>query len=111
MSAPLYDWFVQLPDNPEMLQVRLENRSKHLEHNKPLMDNATIFCGGPMLSAQPTSPEDGLTKIVGSIHVIKSTTEKEVWEMVRDDPYAKLGVWNLDKATVTPMKVFVNQSM
>ncbi|KAG9764096.1 hypothetical protein KCU73_g1114, partial [Aureobasidium melanogenum] len=111
MSQPLYDWFVHLPDNPNMLQTRLENRPKHLEHNQPLMDSAKIFFGGPMLSAQPTSPEDGMTKIIGSIHVIKSASEEEVWELVKDDPYAKLEVWDMERVSVTPMKVFVNQPM
>lgn len=64
-----------------------------------------------MLSAQPTNPEDGMNKIVGSIHVIKSSSEEEVWELVRDDPYAKLGVWDLERISVTPMKVLVNQPM
>ncbi|KMP04261.1 hypothetical protein CIHG_05020 [Coccidioides immitis H538.4] len=93
-----YEWFVRLPDRPDVLETRLENRPLHVSHNKPLMENGTITFGGPLLSSQPTSMEEGLQKITGSIHLIKARTEEEVWELVRDDPYAKLEVWDLEKA-------------
>ncbi|KAF2151289.1 hypothetical protein K461DRAFT_280082 [Myriangium duriaei CBS 260.36] len=67
--------------------------------------------GGPTLSSQPSSHEDGLSKITGSIHVIKAASEEEVWELLRADPYAKLGIWDMDNAVVTPMKCFVQQPM
>lgn len=106
-----YDWLVKLLDNPDVLQIRLENRPVHLAHNKPLFDGGKITFGGPILSSQPKDAEDGLRKIIGSIHLCRATTEEQVWEMVRNDPYAKLGVWDLEKTIVTPMKVFISQPM
>lgn len=105
------DFLVRLPDHPDVLQTRIENRPLHLTHNKPHFESGKITFGGPIYSSQPTSLEDGMTKITGSIHLCKANTEDEVWEMVRNDPYAKLGVWNLDETVVTPMKVFVSKPM
>ncbi|KAJ5918167.1 hypothetical protein N7454_010542 [Penicillium verhagenii] len=105
------DFLVRLPDNPNVLQTRIENRSLHLTHNKPHFESGKVSFGGPIYSSQPTSLEDGMTKITGSIHLCKANTEEEVWEMIRSDPYAKLGVWNLKETVVTPMKVFVGTPM
>ena len=105
------DFLVRLPDYPNVLQTRIENRPLHLTHNKPHFESGKIAFGGPMYSSQPESLEDGMSKITGSIHVCKAATEEEVWEMVRNDPYAKLGVWDLAKTVVTPMKVFVSKPL
>lgn len=106
-----YDWLVRLPDHPNVLATRIENRPLHLSHNKPHFESGKIAFGGPIYSSQPKDLEDGFKKIIGSIHLCKAATEEEVWEMVRDDPYAKLGVWNLDEVVITPMKVFVSQPL
>ncbi|KAJ5872919.1 uncharacterized protein N7529_005272 [Penicillium soppii] len=110
MSEEL-DFLVRLPDHPNILQTRIENRPLHLTHNKPHFESGKISFGGPMYSSQPESLEDGMSKITGSIHLCKAGTEEEVWEMIRNDPYAKLGVWDLEKAVVTPMKVFVSKAL
>jgi hypothetical protein len=39
--------------------------------------------------------------------VIRAGSEDAVWEMLREDPFAKLGVWDLEKTVVVPMKCFV----
>ncbi|KAA8642440.1 hypothetical protein EYZ11_010616 [Aspergillus tanneri] len=106
-----YDWLVRLPDNRDVLATRIENRALHLSHNKSHFESGKIAFGGPIYSSQPKDMEDGLKKITGSIHLCKASTEEEVWEMVRNDPYAKLGVWNLDEVVITPMKVFVSQPL
>lgn len=42
---------------------------------------------------------------MGSVQVLKASSEDEVWQLLKEDPYAKLGVWDLDRATVSLMKV------
>jgi uncharacterized protein YciI len=105
------DFLVRLPDHPNVQQIRVGNRPLHLTHNKPHFESGKISFGGPMYSSQPLSLEDGMSKITGSIHLCKAATVEEVWEMVRNDPYAKLGVWDLEKTSVTPMKVFVSKPL
>lgn len=105
------DFLVSLPDHAGILQTRIENRPLHLTHNKPNFESGKITFGGPMYHSQPKDTEDAMTKITGSIHLCKAASEKEVWEMIRCDPYAKLGVWDLDRAVVTPMKVFLSKPL
>jgi uncharacterized protein YciI len=105
------EYLVRLPDRPDVRQIRIENRPSHLSHNKPHFESGKIAFGGPIYSSQPESLEDGLSKIIGSVHLCKASTVEEVWEMIRDDPYAKLGVWDLESTVVTPMKVFVSKPL
>ncbi|KAF1821505.1 uncharacterized protein K489DRAFT_381500 [Dissoconium aciculare CBS 342.82] len=101
-----YDWYVHLPDLPDSQQIRTDNRHLHLKHNADIFGKQVIF-GGPTLVAPSLSPADPNFQVNGSIHVIRAGSEDAVWEMLREDPFAKLGVWDLEKTVVVPMKCFV----
>lgn len=105
------EFLVRLPDMSDVLETRIANRALHLMHNQQHFASGKIAFGGPFYSSQPEDGEETMSKIIGSIHLFKACTEKEVWQMIRDDPYAKLGVWDLERTVVTPMKVFVSKPL
>jgi len=111
MASQQYDWFVQLPDKQNVLQTRLNNHQAHLENLTPQVEAGKIIMRGVTFSAQPANADDGEKEISGSVHVVRASTEKEVWELVEMDPYAKLGVWDLEKVTIAPMKVGIVRAM
>lgn len=112
MSAqPLqYDWLVQLPDKPDALPLRMSHLTDHLSYNKPHIEGGQLVFTGPTLAAQPQAADEVL-QMTGTVTVFKAGTEAEVWEMVRGNPFAKVGVWDMNHATVTPFRCAVRKGM
>lgn len=97
------DFLVQIPDQSHALQKRMRNIDAHLAHNKPLLEAGTLILSGPTLTGHPMSPEEGLP-ITGSVLIFRTGTEDELWQLLAADPLAKAGVWDMEKATVTPYR-------
>lgn len=108
--AGLFDWLVQIPDRPNAQQSRMTNLSAHLSHNKPQIAAGQLVLSGPTLAAQPRSAEE-LPAMTGSVLLFKAGSEEEVWEMVKDNPYAKVGVWDMERAVITPFRCAVRTGM
>ncbi|KAA8642436.1 hypothetical protein EYZ11_005602 [Aspergillus tanneri] len=106
----LYDWLVQTPANADDLKNRINTRPAHLEHNKPLIEAGILVWGGPSLATHPKGPDDGLT-ITGSIMCIRAESEEAVREIIRNDPYAKVGFWYPAEAVITPMRCVVRKPL
>jgi uncharacterized protein YciI len=106
----LYDWLVETPANAEDLESRINTRPAHLEHNKPLIEAGTLVWGGPSLAAHPKAAGEDLA-IVGSVMCIRAGSEEEVREMIRNDPYAKVGFWYPEKAVITPLRCVVRKPL
>ncbi|KAK1768292.1 hypothetical protein QBC33DRAFT_536726 [Phialemonium atrogriseum] len=111
MSSQLYDWLVQLPDKPDVLTTRLAHVGEHLSHTRPYVDAGTIVVGGMTLSSQPKTPAAGPLPVTGSAMMFRTATEEEVWKILREDPFAKAGVWDLERATITPYKCAVRRPL
>ncbi|KAB8437406.1 hypothetical protein FH972_025084 [Carpinus fangiana] len=107
MAQPLYNWLAQLPYKPSEVQARVSNFQDHLAYIKSQVAAGKITMAGPTFSSQPSSPEDAQTKGSGSVRVVNASTEEEAWALVKGDPFAKTGVWDLEKSTLLPMKVAV----
>ncbi|KAL8784618.1 MAG: hypothetical protein Q9213_003873 [Squamulea squamosa] len=105
-----YDWLVQTPDLPNAQQARLSNLSAHLAYNQPHIEAGNLVLTGPTLASQPESA-DQIPAMTGSVSLLKAGSEEEVWAIVRENPYAKVGVWDLDRATVTPFRCVVRVGM
>ncbi|KAI5867885.1 hypothetical protein GGS23DRAFT_591695 [Durotheca rogersii] len=97
----LRDFLVQIPDRPGVLATRVGNVPAHMERLKGLIEAGTIVMSGPTLAAHPADGEQGLP-INGSALLIRATSEAEVRTVLAGDVYARLGVWDLERATVTP---------
>ena len=105
-----YDWLVQIPDYPNAQPHRISNLPAHLSYNKPLIVAGQMVLSGPTLSSQPKSADE-VPDMNGSVMLLKASGEEEVWEMIRENPYAKVGVWDLDRVQITPMRCAVRTGM
>lgn len=110
LQPPKYDWLVQIPDKPDALPLRMSNLADHLSYNKPHVDGGQLVFTGPTLAAQPKAADE-VPQMTGTVTLFKARTEEEVWEMVRGNPFAKVGVWDMDHATVTPFRCAVRKGM
>ncbi|KAJ5361601.1 hypothetical protein N7541_002445 [Penicillium brevicompactum] len=111
MASPrLYDWLVQTPANPDDLETRINTRPEHLAHNKPLIEAGILAWGGPSLAAHPHATGDEFL-ITGSVQCFRAESEKAVRDLIRNDPYAKVGFWDVENAIVTPMRCVVRKSL
>lgn len=84
--------------------------SKHLEGVKPLHSENKIIMGGAMFSHPPKEGEQPLP-MVGSALLAYAESQEEVMEMLKNDIYAKSGVWNLDKVQIWPFKSAVRSDI
>ncbi|KAI0382680.1 hypothetical protein F5Y04DRAFT_279456 [Hypomontagnella monticulosa] len=107
--SQLNDFLVQITDKPGMLSTRVSNVQAHMARLKGLVESDTIVMSGPTLTAHPKAGE-GLA-INGSAWLVRANSEEEVRAIVADDIYAKLGVWDLDNVTITPMKCAVRKPL
>ncbi|KAF7722489.1 hypothetical protein EC973_003109 [Apophysomyces ossiformis] len=81
----------------DALQRRLNAREKHLERAKQSLHSGVIQSGGPLLD----SHEGG--KMVGSALVVQASSEAEVHQLIKDDPYIEGKVW--EKWEIYPYKL------
>lgn len=105
MAQMQYDWYVRLPDKPDALQARRDNRPAHLDNITRQIKAGQITMRGDILLDTLAGAGDEHDNVIGSVHAVKASNEEEVWQLVKADPYAKLGVWDLNRATVSSMKV------
>ncbi|KAL2802927.1 hypothetical protein BJX63DRAFT_413405 [Aspergillus granulosus] len=106
----LYDWLVETPANTEDLENRINTRPAHLEHNKPLIEAGILVWGGPSLVTHPKAAGEDLA-ITGSVMCLRAGSEEEVREIIRNDPYAKVGFWYPEEAVITPMRCVVRKPL
>ena len=107
--SQLYDWLVQISDLPNALQKRMDNLQAHLSYNKPQIEAGTLVFSGPTLSSQPKSNE--IPPMTGTVMLLRASTEEEAWKLVKENPYATTGIWDMDKAVVTPFRCVVRKGM
>ncbi|MEO8243535.1 MAG: YciI family protein [bacterium] len=69
-------------DKPGALQVRLDNRSAHLDH---IAATGVVEMAGPFL--------DGEGKMTGSLIVLSVDTVQAAQDWAASDPYAKAGLF------------------
>lgn len=105
MSAS-FEWHVQIRDRPGMLQTRFEHGARHMAYHEENRTNGRLVFSGPTLSSHQTGSGSPL-EVTGSILVFRlSGGEEEVRSIIEDDPLAKAGVWDMERATITPFKLF-----
>lgn len=106
------NWLVQISDQPtsEALQARQNNVAAHLAHNKTHIQEGRIVLSGPMVSAH--SGSTGSPPVPkGSVMVWKADSEATLREQLSKDPFAGLGVWDLEGATIVPFMCAVRKPL
>ncbi|KAF7596511.1 hypothetical protein BBP40_001383 [Aspergillus hancockii] len=108
--TPEPNWLVQIPDKPGpgTVQARQDNVGAHLAHNKIHIELGHIVLSGPAVE----SFEHGKPPVItGSIMVWKAHSEAELRTWLSENPYATIGVWDLEEATVTPFLCAVRKPL
>ncbi|RDW60869.1 hypothetical protein BP6252_12252 [Coleophoma cylindrospora] len=97
-----FEWLVILPDFEDNLEHRLEVRPKHFAGLSAAVEAGNFRMGGALLEEVPKEGEG--MKMMGSALVAMASTKEEVIEMIKNDPYAKEKVWDLNKMQIYPFK-------
>jgi uncharacterized protein YciI len=100
MAAQQPHWHVSIPVTISDINVFLETRPSHVAHLKSLVDAGTLIMSGPTIKEHP---KEGQAPVVtGSIWIAKAGSAEEVRDAARENPFAKVGIWDVDKAKVEP---------
>lgn len=101
------EWLVQVWDKPGVLQTRFQHGAEHMAYHQPSRDSGRLVFSGPTLKSHPTAASGSPMEVTGSILVFRlAGGEQEVQKILENDPLAKAGVWDLQRTTVTPFKLF-----
>ncbi|TLS31116.1 hypothetical protein PpBr36_03028 [Pyricularia pennisetigena] len=99
-----FEWLVVIPDLPGVLDQRLAVRPKHFEGMKPFVESGQWKMGGALLDEVPKDDDPASLKMSGSTLVAVASSREEIMEVLKADPYAKEGVWDLEKVQMWPFK-------
>ncbi|KAK0720905.1 hypothetical protein B0H67DRAFT_484616 [Lasiosphaeris hirsuta] len=99
-----YEFLVVIPDFPGVLQKRIEARNAHLSGLKPAVESGLYQMGGAILEDVPVDDSPSSLKMTGSTVVITAESKEEILKTLRNDIYAKSGVWDVDNAQIWPLK-------
>jgi uncharacterized protein YciI len=100
MASPQPHWHVTIPVTITDMNLFLETRPSHIAHLKTLVDAGTLVMSGPTIKEHP---KEGQAPVVtGSIWIAKAGTAEEVRGAARENPFAKVGIWDVDQAKVEP---------
>ncbi|KAE8313188.1 hypothetical protein BDV41DRAFT_576907 [Aspergillus transmontanensis] len=105
-----YDWLVQIPVNASDMKAWANTRDAHLSHLKPYVADGTIVFAGPTLAAHPKEPEDKM-EITSSVMMFRAGSEEEVRAIVSKNAFVEAGVWDMDRAVVTPFRCGVRTAL
>ncbi|KAL1864172.1 hypothetical protein VTK73DRAFT_6107 [Phialemonium thermophilum] len=103
-SGRKYEWLVVIPDYPGVQQKRVEIRPQHFENMKPFVESGQWKMGGAILTEVPPDDEPSSLKFAGSTLITIAENKEEILDVLRNDVYAKHGVWDLDKVQMWPLK-------
>ncbi|KAF9871040.1 ycii-related domain protein [Colletotrichum karsti] len=99
-----------LPDKPDALAKRLEVRPTHLAEAKSAASDGRVVVGGAMFESEHPS-EGKPPAFKGSMIIYTVSSADEAWELIKNDVYAKNGVWDLEKAQVIPFMSAVREGL
>ncbi|KAF5679760.1 YCII-related domain-containing protein [Fusarium denticulatum] len=103
---------VQVPDKPgdEIAEKRRSHQIAHMTANKVQIDLGRLVMAGPTTETLPSGSDQVPPAITGSVMVWKGH-EDEVRAWLDENPYALMGVWDLESAMFTPFLCAVRKPM
>ncbi|KAF2223398.1 hypothetical protein BDZ85DRAFT_197139 [Elsinoe ampelina] len=102
------EWLVLMKDKPNSLEARMKVRPQHLEELKPQVESGLWVFGGATLNAPPS---DGKLDIYGSCMLGIAETKEEILNRLKQDVYAKSGVWDIENVQIIPFKCAVRKPL
>ncbi|KAA8896547.1 hypothetical protein FN846DRAFT_893268 [Sphaerosporella brunnea] len=107
-----WEWLCILPDFPGVHEKRLEVRPLHFAGIQALVEEGFLTWGGAALNDLPSDANDAKTfSFHGSVLTVVGTRKEEVLAKLKEDPYAKAGVWDMEKAQIMPYKCAVREPL
>ncbi|KAJ2793438.1 hypothetical protein H4R20_006540 [Coemansia guatemalensis] len=93
-----YTFLVLIDDHTDAdaLSRRMSIRQAHLAEATRRRQAGILVSGGALLDSHERRT------MVGSSLIIRAESEQQVLELLRADPYAVAGAWNLDTARIYP---------
>ncbi len=83
-------------DKKGVLHKRLEVRDLHLKGVREYMKKGNILSGGALIEDE---------KMIGSSLFVDFESKKELDTWLKNEPYVKNGVWDMEKIQILPIKV------
>ncbi|KAK2739113.1 hypothetical protein FQN57_006679 [Myotisia sp. PD_48] len=102
-------WIVIVPDHPGMLSKRKEVRDTHLSRLGPILDSGFLKMGGAVLDEHPAEGE--APAMNGSALIVCAESAQEIRDTLSKDIYATSGVWNVEKAQITPFRCAISRPL
>ncbi|KAK4224403.1 hypothetical protein QBC38DRAFT_371066 [Podospora fimiseda] len=93
------EWLVVVPDFPGVNSKRLEVRPQHFAGLAPAVTSGLYKLGGAILHDPPTSADPTTFNFAGSTVVILASSREEIKETLKNDIYAKEGVWDVENVS------------
>ncbi|KAK4121330.1 hypothetical protein N657DRAFT_665613 [Parathielavia appendiculata] len=98
------EWLVVIPDIPGAHEKRLAVRPQHFANLGPHKESGLFQMGGAVLNDVPDSLNDpSKFSFAGSTIVMLASSREEIKEVLRQDVYAKSGVWDVENAQMWPL--------
>ncbi|KAG9494884.1 hypothetical protein J7337_013113 [Fusarium musae] len=83
-SEPVREWIILIPDNKDSLEMRMRH-----------IDSGLFQMGGGTLAGDSVN---------GSAIVARAKSEADILAILKNDVYARSGVWDLENIKVIPFK-------
>ncbi|PYH91406.1 hypothetical protein BO71DRAFT_432904 [Aspergillus ellipticus CBS 707.79] len=97
--APTKQWMCYIPDRPGVRDLKARLRTAHLSHLLPFLDR-TVIASGSLANGGSENGED--SDSTGSVYVFTAEDEETVRGYIDDDLYTRHGVWDVERAQITP---------
>ncbi|AEO57079.1 hypothetical protein MYCTH_100127 [Thermothelomyces thermophilus ATCC 42464] len=96
------EWLVVVPDFPGAHEKRIAVRPQHFANLGPVKESGVFQMGGAVLNEVPTSSDPKDFSFAGSTIVVLASSREEIKEILRQDVYAKEGVWDVENVSRFP---------
>ncbi|KAF5553201.1 toxD [Fusarium napiforme] len=92
-SEPVREWIVLIPDVEGSLETRMRVRETHIKEMLQHIDSGLFQMGGGTLAGDSVN---------GSAIIARAKSEADVLAVLKNDVYARSGVWDLDNVKFIP---------
>ncbi|OJJ06546.1 hypothetical protein ASPVEDRAFT_75640 [Aspergillus versicolor CBS 583.65] len=100
VTAARKEWLCILPDKPNVLELRKKVKQDHYNGIPALVQSGRMLAGGAMLDSHPEEGKE--VPFRGSMIIYTGETVEEIRGLIKEDVYAKSGVWDIDNAQIIP---------
>ncbi|KAF5975109.1 toxD [Fusarium coicis] len=97
-SEPVKEWIILIPDNKDSLETRMRVRETHIKEMLQHIDSGLFQMGGGTLAGDSVN---------GSAIIARAKSEADILAVLKNDVYARSGVWDLENIKFIPVYVKV----